>query len=60
MSSEIAEFLSVTVLTTLLSCDPVVQRYRAFFADLDWSVIVERDPTRPWPGSPNRCVMKSR
>ncbi len=31
---------------------PVVQRYRVFFACLDWSVIPERDPRRPWPGSP--------
>src|SRR5262245_31419943 len=31
---------------------PVVQRYRAFFALLDWSVVPERDPARPWPGSP--------
>ena len=32
--------------------DPVVQRYRAFFALLDWSVVPERDPRRPWPGTP--------
>lgn len=32
--------------------DPVVQRYRAFFALLDWSVVPERDPQRPWPGTP--------
>ncbi len=32
--------------------DPVVQRYRAFFACLDWSVVPERASTRPWPGSP--------
>lgn len=32
--------------------DPVVQRYRALFALLDWSVVTERDPRRPWPGSP--------
>jgi hypothetical protein len=50
------------ILTTLLSCDPVVQRYRAFFADLDWSVIAERDPTRPWPGPlphPTRAYVKA-
>lgn len=35
---------------TLLAGDPVVQRYRAFFAYLDWSVIPERDAARPWPG----------
>src|SRR5688572_28492425 len=33
-------------------CDPVVQRYRAFFALLDWRVVAERDPSRLWPGSP--------
>jgi hypothetical protein len=32
--------------------DPVVRRYRAFFALLDWAVVPERDPHRPWPGSP--------
>jgi len=32
--------------------DPVVRRYRAFFAYLDWSVVPEREATRPWPGSP--------
>jgi hypothetical protein len=32
--------------------DPVVQRYRAFFALLDWRVVPERDTRRPWPGSP--------
>src|SRR2546423_12018331 len=31
-------------------CDPVVRRYRAFFGVLDWSVVVERDAGRPWPG----------
>lgn len=30
--------------------DPVVQRYRAFFALLDWSQVLERDASRPWPG----------
>jgi len=30
--------------------DPLVARYRAFFALLDWSVVPVRDPTRPWPG----------
>jgi hypothetical protein len=30
--------------------DPVVARYRAFFALLDWSVVPARDPTQPWPG----------
>ena len=32
--------------------DPVVTRYRTFFALLDWSQVPERDPTRPWPGTP--------
>jgi hypothetical protein len=32
--------------------DPLVQRYRAFFALLDWDRVLERDPHRPWPGSP--------
>lgn len=32
--------------------DPVVQRYRALFALLDWTAVPERDPHRPWPGSP--------
>jgi hypothetical protein len=32
--------------------DPVVHRYRAFFALLDWPQVPERDATRPWPGSP--------
>jgi hypothetical protein len=30
--------------------DPVVHRYRAFFALLDWSQVPERDASRPWPG----------
>jgi len=34
----------------LLDHDPVVRRYRAFFAHLDWAVIPARDPARPWPG----------
>jgi hypothetical protein len=32
--------------------DPLVARYRAFFALLDWDRVSERDPHRPWPGSP--------
>ena len=35
---------------TTEACDPVVRRYRAFFGVLDWSVVVERDAGRPWPG----------
>jgi len=38
-------------LTLLRDHDPVVQRYRAFFALLDWSQVAERDQTHPWPGS---------
>jgi Transposase DDE domain len=34
----------------LAAHDPVVQRYRAFFALLDWSVLPERDAAHPWPG----------
>src|SRR6478735_6994356 len=30
--------------------DPVVRRYRALFAVLDWSVVPERDAQRRWPG----------
>ena len=30
--------------------DPLVRRYRAFFALLDWGQVPERDPARPWPG----------
>jgi hypothetical protein len=30
--------------------DPLVRRYRAFFALLDWRAVPERDPRRPWPG----------
>lgn len=30
--------------------DPVVQRYRTFFALLDWDQVPERDASRPWPG----------
>jgi len=32
--------------------DPVVQRYRAFFALLDWRQVPERDACRAWPGTP--------
>jgi hypothetical protein len=30
--------------------DPVVQRYRAFFALLDWAQVPPRSTARPWPG----------
>lgn len=39
-------------LDALRAQDPVVQRYRAFFALLDWTVVAERSPAGPWPGSP--------
>lgn len=32
------------------SSDPVVHRYRALFAVLDWNAVAERDETRRWPG----------
>ena len=32
--------------------DPVVRRYRAFFALLDWGQVPERAADRPWPGRP--------
>ncbi len=32
--------------------DPVVQRYRACFALLDWRQVPERDARRAWPGRP--------
>lgn len=34
----------------LAAHDPVVQRYRAFFALLEWDLVPERASTRPWPG----------
>jgi len=37
-------------LISMLEHDRVVQRYRAFFALLDWSCIPERDPEHPRPG----------
>ena len=41
-----------STLARLRDVDPIVQRYRAFFAVLDWSQVPERDPHRAWPGSP--------
>jgi hypothetical protein len=38
------------VVALLREHDPLVRRYRAFFALLDWSLVPGRDPTRPWPG----------
>jgi Transposase DDE domain len=37
-------------LATQLESDPLVQRYRSFFALLDWSQLPERTTLRPWPG----------
>ncbi len=37
-------------LAVLLDHDPVVRRYRAFFAHLDWAAIPERGAPRPRPG----------
>jgi hypothetical protein len=36
----------------VLADDPVVHRYRAFFALLDWQQVPERAASRPWPGRP--------
>jgi hypothetical protein len=33
-----------------LDADPLVRRYRAFFALFDWAQVPERDAARPWPG----------
>jgi hypothetical protein len=38
-------------LAAKLERDPVVQRYRSFFALLDWTQVPERECNRPWPGS---------
>ncbi|HKV01032.1 MAG TPA: hypothetical protein VJQ26_02840, partial [Ktedonobacteraceae bacterium] len=37
-------------LARLLEHDALVQRYRQFFALLDWSAVQERDATRHAPG----------
>jgi Transposase DDE domain len=39
-----------STLSLLIEHDPVVQRYRAFFALFDWSQLPEREETRLWPG----------
>ncbi|GAC1666624.1 MAG: hypothetical protein NVS9B9_27280 [Ktedonobacteraceae bacterium] len=39
-----------STLAYLQARDPVVQRYRAFFAVLDWTCLPERDPVHPPPG----------
>jgi hypothetical protein len=44
------------------SDDPVVRRYRAFFALLDWDVVPERPEDRRWPGwppHPRRAYIKA-
>jgi hypothetical protein len=43
-------------LAMLRDHDPVVQRYRAFFALLDWRQVPERTTDRPWPGPPPHPV----
>lgn len=40
------------VTTAARAADPLVGRYRAFFAHLDWGQVPERDSCRPWPGRP--------
>ena len=39
-----------SVLALLLAPDPVVQRYRRFFALFDWSLLPPRSADRAWPG----------
>ena len=38
-------------LATAQECDSIVQRYRSFFALLDWTSIPDRSLDHPWPGS---------
>jgi len=38
-------------LAAKLERDPIVQRYRSFFALLDWTQVPDRERDRPWPGS---------
>lgn len=45
-----------------LERDPIVQRYRSFFALLDWTQVPNRASNRPWPGStphPEAAYVKS-
>jgi hypothetical protein len=44
--------LDQSLIAHLQTIDPLLQRYRALFALLDWSLIPERTPHRAWPGSP--------
>ncbi len=39
-----------STLALLLKHDPVVHRYRRFFAHLDWSLVPPRATGRAWPG----------
>jgi len=39
-----------STLALLLEHDPVVQRYRRFFAHFDWSLVPPRATDRAWPG----------
>ncbi len=39
------------LVTAARDADPVVQRVRALFAQIDWSALPERDAARPWPGT---------
>jgi hypothetical protein len=36
--------------TAARAADPLVCRYRALFAHLDWTHVPDRNPHRPWPG----------
>ncbi|HMN28652.1 MAG TPA: hypothetical protein PKE45_10930, partial [Caldilineaceae bacterium] len=38
------------VIEQMLTYDPVVQEYRAFFGLFDWDAVPERVEDRPWPG----------
>lgn len=40
-----------STLAYLRHIDPICQRYRAFFTQLDWSLVAPRDPRRAWPGA---------
>lgn len=48
--------LDQPALILLRDHDPVVQRYRAFFALLDWTLVPERAALPPWPGPPPHPV----
>lgn len=45
-----SELFDQSTLTLLREHDPVVQRYRGFFALFNWSLLPKRDPSRLWPG----------